>query len=145
MEYQVSVFLENKIGHFGRITSVLKENDINILNMNLNHTANGWGILNLIVKEAEKTCLILRKAGISATLRKIIAVEMEDAPGGLDKVLHKISDAGVNFTNAYGLVVQPGKKAFLIIDAEQMEDITDKLKSTGLSLAEDDFMNYLQN
>jgi hypothetical protein len=33
MAYQVSIFLENKTGHFERVTSVLRENNINIRSM----------------------------------------------------------------------------------------------------------------
>ena len=45
MAYQVSIFLENKIGHLERVTAVLKDAQINIRTMNLNHTASGWGYI----------------------------------------------------------------------------------------------------
>lgn len=45
MAYEVSVFLENKLGHLKQVTSVLKEKGINIRTMNLAHTANSWGYL----------------------------------------------------------------------------------------------------
>ncbi len=54
MAYEVSIFLENKIGHFERITRILKENKINIRSMSVNDTANGWGILNLLVNNPQK-------------------------------------------------------------------------------------------
>lgn len=54
MAYEVSIFLENKIGHFERITKVLKEAQINIRTMAINDTANGWGILNLLVNDPQK-------------------------------------------------------------------------------------------
>jgi hypothetical protein len=54
MAKEVSIFLENKVGHFERITSILKLNQINILSMSLNDTVNGWGILNLLVNYPEK-------------------------------------------------------------------------------------------
>ena len=60
MAYQVSIFLENKIGHLERVTAVLKAAKINIHTMNLNHTANGWGILNLVVSNPELAhCLLI--------------------------------------------------------------------------------------
>jgi len=138
MAYQVSVFLENKIGRLKRVTSVLKENGINIQNMNLIHTANGWGILNLLVSDSQKACEKLGQAGLSASLRKVVALQMQDVPGGLDELLARIADAGVNFTNAYGKVVEPGKKAILFIDAEQIEGIEEKLSAGGLVQLSDD-------
>ena len=41
MAYQVSVFLENKLGHLEKVTNVLKNAGINIRNISLYHTANG--------------------------------------------------------------------------------------------------------
>lgn len=140
MAYQVSIFLENKIGRLERVTSVLKENRINIQNMSLIHTANGWGILNLLVSCPERACAKLCEAGMSASLRKIVALEMQDVPGGLDGLLTKIASAGVNFTNAYGRVVEPGQKAFFFIDADQIEDINEKLQAVGLTPLNDDLI-----
>ena len=48
MSYQVSVFLENKLGHLEKVTGILRETAINIRSIHLNHTAHGWGILNLV-------------------------------------------------------------------------------------------------
>ena len=41
MAYQVSIFLENKIGHFERVTGVLAKKNISIKTMTLTHTAGG--------------------------------------------------------------------------------------------------------
>ena len=49
MTYQVSIFLENKLGRLEKVTSVLRDTQINIRSIHLNHTASGWGILNLVV------------------------------------------------------------------------------------------------
>jgi hypothetical protein len=135
MAYQVSVFLENKIGHLKKVTHVLNEAKINIRAMTLSHSAMGWGILNLVVSNPEKAIEWLIKSGLSATLREIVVVEMEDTPGGLDRLLEKITEAGVNFTNAYGRIVDAGKMAYLVIDVEDMQNATEKLVGAGLVLA----------
>ena len=90
MAYQVSIFLENKIGHLERVTAVLKAAEINIRTMNLNHTANGWGILNLVVSNPELAHSLLIENGLSAALREIVVIEMIDQPGGLDDLLKGI-------------------------------------------------------
>jgi len=137
MALQVSVFLENKIGHLQRITSVLKASEINIRAITLTHSTHGWGILNLIVSNPELACENLVKNKFSATLRHIAVVHMEDRPGGLDDLLKKIAAAGMNFTNAYGRIVQPGQDAFLAIDVEDIENSTELLKGAGLQLIPD--------
>lgn len=137
MALQVSVFLENKIGHLQKITSVLKDADINIRAMTLTHSTHGWGILNLIVSNPELACEHLISHKFSATLRKIAVVHMDDRPGGLDDLLRKIAAAGLNFTNAYGRIVLPGQAAFLAIDVEDLENSTELLTGAGLQLIPD--------
>ena len=51
MAFEVSVFLENKITHFERITNLLKKKEINIRTLTLNSMAHGWGVLNLLVDQ----------------------------------------------------------------------------------------------
>ncbi|TKG88493.1 amino acid-binding protein [Puteibacter caeruleilacunae] len=137
MAYQVSVFLENKIGHLERVTAVLKEHQINIRTMNLTHTANGWGILNLVVSDPEKAVGKLGEKGLSAALREIVVMKMSDQPGGLDQLLQQVASANVNFTNAYGRVEQEGELAFFVIDTDDVDNAKEKLTACGISILND--------
>lgn len=145
MAYQVSIFLENKIGHLKQVTSVLKMADINIRSMHLNHTASGWGILNLVVSDPAEAYRLLNEKGISAATRKIAALKMADQPGGLDFLLGKIADAGVNFINAYGRVVNDREEAIFVLDIEDITDAELKLKNAGLEILPDDIVYGLKN
>jgi len=137
MTYQVSIFLENKLGHLEKVTAVLKAAGINIRSLHLNHTANGWGILNLVVSNPELAYQLLNENGMSAALREIVVVKMEDKPGGLDELLKNIVKAGVNFTNAYGRVVNEGDSAFFVIDVQDIPDARTNLTKVGLEIIAD--------
>ena len=137
MTYQVSIFLENKLGHLEKVTAVLKEAEINIRSLHLNHTANGWGILNLVVSNPELAYQLLNEKGMSAALREIVVVKMADKPGGLDGLLKDIVKAGVNFTNAYGRVVNDGDSAFFVIDVQDIPDARTNLTKVGLEIIAD--------
>ena len=137
MTYQVSIFLENKIGHLEKVTAVLKEAEINIRSLHLNHTANGWGILNLVVSNPELAHQLLNDHGMSAALREIVVVKMTDKPGGLDSLLKEIVKAEVNFTNAYGRVVNDGYSAYFVIDIEDIPEARMKLTNVGLEIIAD--------
>ena len=134
MAYEVSVFIENKIGHLERVTSVLKEAGINILSMNLNHTASGWGILNLLVTRPEEACQLLTGNGITAALRRIVVLGMDDVPGALDDLLKKIALAGINFTTAYGRSGHQPGKAWFVMDVNDIPDAEQKMADAGLTL-----------
>ena len=138
MTYQVSIFLENKLGHLEKVTAVLKQAKINIRSIHLNHTANGWGILNLVVSNPELALRLLNEGGMSAALHEIVVVKMADAPGGLDDLLKGIASAGVNFTNAYGRVIDDGSgSALFVIDIQDIPDARVKLGTIGFEIVAD--------
>lgn len=137
MAYEVSIFLENKIGHFERITSVLKEAQINIRSMAINDTANGWGILNLIVNDPIKAKKALSEKGVSVALRKVIALEMRDEAGGLDDLLMEVAKAEVNFDNAVGRVITEKQKAILILNVDDYAESIKKLEQQGVQIIDD--------
>ena len=140
MTHQVSIFLENKLGRLEKVTSVLRDAQINIRSIHLNHTASGWGILNLVVSNPELAQQRLNESGMSAALREIVVVQMTDNPGGLDELLKQIVNAGVNFTNAYGIVENNGDSAFFVIDIQDMPDAKTQLVSMGLEIVADDLV-----
>ena len=137
MTYQVSIFLENKLGRLEKVTAVLREAQINIRSIHLNHTANGWGLLNLVVSDPELAHARLKESGMSAALREIVVVQMADNPGGLDELLKLVVAAGVNFTNAYGISANDGAPAFFVIDIQDISDAKVRLGSMGLSIVAD--------
>jgi len=137
MTYQVSIFLENKIGRLEKVTAVLREAEIDIRSIHINHTANGWGILNVVVSRPELAQRLLVAAGMSAALREIAVVKMVDKPGGLDELLKDVVRAGVNFTNAYGRTINDGESAFFVIDIEDIPEARAKLAKVGLEILAD--------
>lgn len=137
MTYQISIFLENKLGRLEKVTAVLSAARINIRSIHLNHTANGWGILNLVVSNPELALRLLNESGMSAALREIVVVKMADTPGGLDDLLKGIARAGLNFTNAYGRVVNDGGSAFFVIDIQDIPEARMKLEAIGLEIVTD--------
>jgi hypothetical protein len=137
MAYEVSIFLENKIGHFERITKVLKASKVNIRSMAITDTANGWGILNLLVNNPQKAYDALSEQGISVALKQVIALEMKDEAGGLDDLLMKVAQSEVNFNNAYGKIIEESKTAVLILDVPDYESSIEKLQKSGMKILED--------
>ncbi len=137
MAYEISIFLENKIGHFERITSILKEGKVNIRSMSITDTANGWGILNLLVNNPQEAYNVLDTAGVSVALKEIIALEMKDEAGGLNDLLLKVAQAKVNFNNANGRIIEATKSAILILDVPDIEESKKKLLDNGMQLLDD--------
>ena len=137
MSHQVSVFLENKLGSIEKVTAVLSAAQIDIRSLHLNHTANGWGVLNLVVSDPEEAQRRLSAQGMASALREIAVVEMPDRPGGLDELLKSVVRAGVSFTNAYGRTIRDGESAFFVIDIQDMPEARERLRAVGLRILDD--------
>lgn len=137
MSHQVSVFLENRLGSIEKVTAVLSAAQIDIRSLHLNHTANGWGVLNLVVSDPEEAQRRLSAQGMASALREIVVVEMPDRPGGLDELLKSVVRAGVSFTNAYGRTIRDGESAFFVIDIQDMPEARERLRAVGLRILDD--------
>ena len=61
-----------------------------------------------------------------------------DNPGGLDELLKEVVRAGVNFTNAYGRVLNDGSSALFMIDIQDIPDAHRKLAELGLNIISDE-------
>jgi hypothetical protein len=137
MAFEISVFLENKISHFEKITNVLKSEKINIRSLTLNNVFHGWGVLHLLVDQPEKAYKLLSEKGNSVILREVIALEMKDESGGLDEVLVKLAKAGIHIDNAYSRLIDEKNMAVLILDVTDVIKAKEKLKHNGLIFLED--------
>lgn len=97
---QVSIFAENKKGALHRLTSVLAKANINMYTMVSNDSAE-FGIIRLIVPTPEKALEALQAAGYQCRLDQVVAVDMADTPGSLDKILADLEAANVNLNYLY--------------------------------------------
>lgn len=83
---QISVFLENKHGRLAKVTRILGDNDIDIRALSLADTAD-YGVLRLIVNNHDKAKQVLTDNGFTVSINDVIAIEVEDKPGGLAKTM----------------------------------------------------------
>lgn len=97
---QVSVFAENTKGALRKMTSVLADANINIYTMLANDSAE-FGIIRLIVTDPELAVEQLKEAGYQCHTDKVVAVEMGDTPGCLDKILDNLRQANISIDYLY--------------------------------------------
>ena len=109
---QISVFLENRPGKLKEMTAVLAAHDIDMRALSLAETKD-FGIARIIVDDAFDAANVLKENGFVASLTSVLAVEVEDVPGGLDKVLNYFANANVNIEYMYAFtgIKNPGHEA----------------------------------
>lgn len=116
---QLSIFAENKPGKLAQVTSVLAGENINIRATTIS-TSDTFGVINLIVDNPQLAREALSKAGMTVHLREVVAVLIPDQPGGLDTLTKLLEKESININNAYGFVLESGRKAVFVIDVDQL-------------------------
>jgi len=132
---QLSVFLENKPGRLSEPCKILADAGINILTISLADTQQ-FGILRLIVKDWQKAKTILEKAGCVVHVSEVVAVEVEDRPGGLEKVLKAIEQAKINVEYMYAFTFRQENKAIITFRFESPDAAIQLLGSQGFKIVE---------
>ncbi len=130
---QISVFLENKAGRLAEVAKILGDNGINIRALSLADTTD-FGILRLIVDNRTKAKEVLKNAGFTVGITEVIAVEVEDQPGGLAKVLTTLADHNINVEYMYAFVEKSMDKAVLIFKFENLDKAIDVLTKAGITI-----------
>jgi hypothetical protein len=130
---QISIFLENKAGRLAEVTRVLSQAGANIRALSLADTSD-FGILRLIVDDNEKAKAALKKSGFTVGKTDVVAVEVEDRPGGLSKILDILSKKGVNVEYMYAFVQHSGKNAVIIFRFDDIDTAVGLLQENGVKV-----------
>lgn len=118
---QISVFLENKAGRLAEVTSILAEAEVNIRALALADTSD-FGVLRLIVSDNQKAVTALKNRGFTVGKTNVVAVEVEDRPGGLHSILDMLHKAGINVEYMYAFVTQSGDNAVMIFRFDNTDE-----------------------
>lgn len=111
---QISIFVENKAGGLVEVTKVLFEHHIDMRTLSIAETPD-FGVLRAIVNEPQKTAKILTEAGYICTVTPVLAVAVDDRPGGLNKVLQVLVDNDINLEYTYAFVTRTTDKAYMVL------------------------------
>ena len=130
---QISIFLENKAGRLAEVTGILGSSGINIRALSLADTSD-FGILRLIVNDHEKAKQILKEQGFTVGRTEVVAVEVEDRPGGLNNILQILFEAGINVEYMYAFVQHSGKNAVIIFRFDNLDEAINLLQKEGIHI-----------
>jgi len=130
---QISVFLENKAGRLAHVTGVLSEAGINILALSLADTSD-FGILRLIVDRPRTADTVLKRQGIVSMVNEVTAVEVDNRPGGLHRILRALDGSGVNVEYMYAFAEPRSQKAALIFRFDDPTGAVAALGKAGINV-----------
>jgi len=136
MAEQINIFVENRPGRLKKVTGLLSEAGINIRAMVIQDRGD-FGVMKLLVDDPYKAQRVLSKAGLATALRNVLAVVIEDRPGGLHKLAGVLDEHGVNVLDGYGFVIASRREAVWCIEVEETEETRRIIEAAGFRILED--------
>ncbi len=130
---QLSIFVENRPGRLSEITKLLGENDIDIRALSIADTRD-FGILRLIVNNPDKALEVLKSKDFSVTLTNVIAIGIDDVPGGLNKAMEILYANNISVEYMYAFISKTDDKAYVIFRVENNERAATAMEENGFTI-----------
>ncbi len=133
MPKQINIFVENRAGRIMSITEALYKENINIRAMAVQDRGE-FGLVKVIVNKPDQAVRVLQQAGFACKEKDVLAVVLEDRPGGLFHLLKVFPEGNVNILDAYGFAAETIKGAVFLLEVENPAEAEAFLKARGFTL-----------
>lgn len=130
---QVSVFIENEPGKLAEITRTLANNGVDLKASCIAESVE-FGILRCIVTNPEEVVALLKRSGYAASVTDVVAVELEDRPGGFADVLEILAEAGIDVGYVYSTIHSKKGSAMIVLKVAEPGKVIDILGAKGINL-----------
>lgn len=127
---QISVFLDDAPGSLAGLAEVLHKNDVDMRALSV-ADAKDFGVVRMLVDNNEAALPALEDAGYVCMVNDVVAVEVDDSPGGLYKLLKALGDANVNVDYSYMLATSKSGKAYMIARVDDVGRALQSLEADG--------------
>jgi hypothetical protein len=130
---QISVFLDNRSGVLADLTEYLGSNGINIRALSVAESRD-FGVIRMIVADPSRVAELLGNKGYNIQKVDVIAVHVNDEPGGLGKALRALANQNLNVDYLYTFLDKLGDKAIVIMRVDNLDFATAILSRNGFKL-----------
>ena len=130
---QISIFLENKPESLSQLTEVLAKNNINMRALSLADTSD-FGIARIIVDDAAAVQGALERSHYIVKVTPVIAIEIPDEAGSLNRILKILADNGRNVEYMYGFTGRKSGSAYMIIRCTDVPETERVLEKAGIRM-----------
>jgi hypothetical protein len=127
----IAVFAENQLGQMARITKALADAGVNIRWVTI-ATNETLGVIKFLVDKPDRAYQRLHEQGWTVSLVEVLAIEVEDKPGGLHAVADCFARNNINVENSSGFV--SGNRAVLLIEVQDVAKARQTLANQPLRL-----------
>lgn len=136
MAKQINIFVDNRVGRILKIAEVMFNAQINIRALAIQDRGD-FGLVKLIVNKTEQAILVLQENGFACATKDVLAICMEDKPGGLYQLLKSFPAEGVNILDAHGFAAETSQGAVFFIEVKDPSQMTQFLQQKGYKVLAD--------
>ena len=133
MYKELRVFVENKPGKLSKIAEVLGGAGIDLLALDLADEGQ-HGVFKLLTAKPDRAKQVLSAANMLVVFNDVAIIEIPDKPGSLLKLSKSMEDANLDISDAYGCILERGKRAVLVIKGENLDAIEAAAANAGLKV-----------
>ena len=130
---QLSIFVENETGRLANLTQILADHGIDLNAATIAETGE-YGILRCIVQNPEEAAKVLAKEGFMASTSDVLAVSIDNRPGGLNRILQALAGAGIGVKYIYSTIQDAKGGAVIMMKTDDPERAERILKENGVDL-----------
>ncbi|MBO5239269.1 MAG: ACT domain-containing protein [Lachnospiraceae bacterium] len=130
---QISIFVENKIGNLAEVTKVLSDAGVSLHAISLADTKD-FGVLRVIVDDSYLAATTLKEQGYIFSITKVLAVAINDEPGGLYRILTLLEESKINLEYLYDINTRKSDYAYLIFKVGNVEEAIEVLTKNKVRL-----------
>jgi hypothetical protein len=131
--HQLSLFLENQPGQMIEPCRLLAGAGIDIRSLSLADTRQ-FGILRMIVSDWKVAAELLESKGYVVNVTEVVAIEVEDRPGGLAELMGLFENSGINIEYMYAFPFGRGNRAVMIFRFDQPDAALERLQAAGVNV-----------
>lgn len=130
---QLSVFLENRPSSLLEPLAALAAANINLAGISLADTEQ-FGILRILLKDWEQARAVLQRDGWVVNVSEMVAVDVDDHPGGLVRALEVLAAAAVNIEYMYAFYLRHEGRVVLLFRFEDPDAAVAALAAAAIAM-----------
>lgn len=128
---QISVFIENRVGRLASVARALEEEGVDIRAVSM-ADAPDFGIFRVVVEDTERARVALKHRGFVTEVNDVVAVAVEDRPGGLAEVLTIFAEHKLNVEYMYAFLTERDGRAIIFFRFEDTDRALQALEEAGV-------------
>jgi hypothetical protein len=141
---QLSVFLENAPGRLYEATQALGDAGLNLRSLCISDTSD-FGVLRILVSDVAKARRVIMEKQLPARIDDVVAVEIEDTPGSLARLLRPFRETKVNVEYMYALAGTSSGKAVMVFRFSDNDRAIEILRGSRVKLLDAESFGMIEN